>query len=129
MTINVRTAGEQSHEFAPLPFYMREQVSAERLALMYGRRVNRSTFTITRFVHLPNRAGAKADYWEAKAADVQEWAELIGIAHTHPGPSQRGPSGHDVAGIGPWLGLVVHPMSGTLTWYDRLGVIIEEEIE
>lgn len=80
-------------------------------------------------VEVPNRADDKARRFKVLKSDVsnvslEQGQEVIGVIHTHPFRSMRVPSDHDIDSIPHGLlGMVYHPSTGSIFWYDRNGIL------
>jgi proteasome lid subunit RPN8/RPN11 len=86
----------------------------------------------TYIVEVPNRAEDKKRYFAIVKSDIDsidsnQSDTMIGVVHTHPYRFPRRPSMHDIASIREGLiGMVYHPSSGSIVWYDRKGIVQEQ---
>lgn len=79
-------------------------------------------------VELPNRSPVKTKHFVVWNMDIHKLvppdAEIVGVIHTHPFRSSPLPSSDDVAAIpGELIGMVYHPSTTSVSWYDRNGII------
>lgn len=90
-----------------------------------------------KLVELPNRAPDPRETYAVHADDVVTalrvhgacYDDVVGFWHTHPHPSDPGPSQEDwdsiMLGAKHWWHAVWHPETGTTTWYDYAENMIE----
>lgn len=84
----------------------------------------------TYVIEVPNRSDTPTDTFAIDVADVRAIRNpdpthrLVGFMHTHPGHDAPHPSQTDIESIPDgFFGLVYHPVSGSIIWYTRNGVI------
>ena len=82
-------------------------------------------------IEVPNRHEEPTKHFKIHTNDVKEVTvdgeKLIGIVHTHPAHQYKKPSYSDVASIPEGLfGIVYHPSSKTIHWYNNQGVLHTE---
>ena len=84
----------------------------------------------TYVIEVPNRSSTPADTFAIDAADIRaipntvSTHRLIGFMHTHPDYDSPHPSQADIKSMPEgFFGLVYHPVSGSIVWYTRDGVI------
>jgi proteasome lid subunit RPN8/RPN11 len=82
-------------------------------------------------IEVPNRHEEPKKHFKIHTSDVNaitiEDEKLIGIVHTHPAHQYKKPSYSDVASIPEGLfGIVYHPSSKTVYWYNNQGVLNTE---
>lgn len=79
---------------------------------------------------LPNRSNAPKYHFTLSKTDVADLETndvVIGVVHTHPFRSMRIASQHDIDSIREGLiGMVYHPSSGSIVWYDHTGTVKEQ---
>ena len=84
----------------------------------------------TYVIEVPNRYETPADTFAIDVADIRaipmqdQTHRLMGFVHTHPSHDAPHPSQADIESIPDgYVGLVYHPVSGSIIWYTRNGVI------
>lgn len=86
----------------------------------------------TYVMEVPNRSDDPRRHFIINRSDVEvlDWPsshKMVGVIHTHPFRGMRAASQHDIDSIPEGLvGMVYHPSSGSIVWYDRSGVILEK---
>lgn len=82
---------------------------------------------INDFLEVPNTHPHPEANYRVLTKDVPNWEsikpQMVGVLHTHPKGSQRGPSYYDVSNIGNALGMVLHVTSLKMTIFDASGFI------
>ncbi len=83
-------------------------------------------------IEVPNRHAEPDKHFVIQTGDVKEATsnvdgEVIGIVHTHPKKQHKNPSYSDVTSIpDDLIGIVYHPSSKTIHWYNKTGVLESE---
>ena len=83
-----------------------------------------------KIIEVPNRHPEPNKHFIIHNSDVKDAAkdlEVIGIVHTHPKKQHKTPSYSDINSIPDNLiGIVYHPSSKTIHWYNKTGVLESE---
>ena len=82
-------------------------------------------------IEVPNRHAEPKKHFAINTSDVKavtvDDEKLVGILHTHPAHQYKKPSYSDVSSIPDSLiGIVYHPSSRTIHWYNNQGVLHTE---
>ena len=100
--------------------------SEERCGVIYKQK------DIYSIIEVPNRHEEPSKHFMIHTSDVKEAmadvdGEVIGIIHTHPKKQHKTPSYSDIVSIpDDLIGIVYHPSSKTIHWYNKTGVLESE---
>lgn len=109
----------------------------EQCGVLIGKEDEHGVRHVNYVVKIPNRAQIPTDHFAISLCDFNEVAEehvkdgnvICGFLHTHPGDSKPYPSADDLFGLlrfGDMIGVVYHPKTKNLTWFNSIGVIARE---